>query len=57
MLLELREFEESRSSCCGIKVRLLLSGDGRSEREESEAVVAADPALVGRLAGMGREDE
>ena len=33
-------------------MRLLLSGDGRSEREEREAVVAADAALPGRLEGM-----
>lgn len=52
MLLELREFGEPRSSGWGIRVRLLLSGDGTSEREESEVVVAADAALPGRLEGM-----
>lgn len=30
----------------------MLSGDGRSEREESEVVVAADAALPGRLEGI-----
>ena len=31
---------------------MLLSGDGASEREESEAVVAADTELPGRLEGI-----
>lgn len=52
MLLELREFGEPRSSGCGSKVREPLSGDGTSEREESEVVVAADAELPGRLEGM-----
>jgi hypothetical protein len=52
VLRELREFGEPRSSGWGIRVRLLLSGEGMSEREESEAVVAADAELPGRLEGI-----
>lgn len=52
MLLELLEFEESRSSGWGIRVRLFVSGDWTSEREEREAVVVADVALPGRLEGI-----
>ena len=54
MLRELREFGEPRSSGWGIRVMLLLSGDGPSEREEREAVVAADAELPGRLEGIGQ---
>ena len=38
-------------------MRLLLRGDGRSEREESEVVVAAEAALPGRLEGMSVSGE
>ena len=57
MLRELREFGEPRSSGWGMSVRWLLSGGEMSEREEREAVVAADAELPGRLEGMvgGRE--
>lgn len=33
---------------------LVLRGDGASEREEREAVVAGEAELPGRLEGMGR---
>lgn len=52
MLRELREFGEPRSSGWGTRVRLLVSGDGMSEREEREVVVVADAELPGRLEGM-----
>jgi hypothetical protein len=39
-----------------MRVRLLLSGDERSEREEREAVVAADAELPGRREGMVRRE-
>lgn len=52
MLRELREFGEPRSSGWGIKVRVPLSGEGMSEREEREVVVAADAELPGRLEGI-----
>ena len=32
----------------------MVSGDGTSEREEREVVVAADAELPGRLEGIGR---
>jgi hypothetical protein len=50
VLLELLEFGEPRSSGCGRRVRVLLSGDGMSEREE--VVVAADAELPGRREGI-----
>ena len=52
MLRELREFGEPRSSGWGMRVRVPLSGDGMSEREEREVVVAADAELPGRLEGI-----
>jgi hypothetical protein len=37
-------------------VRLLLSGDGPSEREEREVVVVADAELPGRLEGISERE-
>ena len=37
-------------------MRLLLSGDGPSEREEREFVVAMEAELPGRLEGIGERE-